>query len=204
MKSLGTMLGNIFGAFLALALTAALGFGGYIAAKRFAVLFSRLDFTVAMVTATATAALLLGAIIIAGSVRRAGAKGREAQLRVDKAEAYKLFIGFWEEMLRPGQTPEAVLQLARQIQDVNHLLLLHGCPTVVKAHARMRTQNPTDASAQFASALLAIRKDLGVETRGLDGKELLQLLQGDPDKASGSSRAGLRQDTQPRVSLAPN
>ena len=49
MKSLGTMLGNIFGAFLALALTAALGLGGYIAAKRFAVLFSRLDFTVALV-----------------------------------------------------------------------------------------------------------------------------------------------------------
>lgn len=204
MKTVGKILGNILGASLALALTAALGFYGFIAAKRFVVLFSRLDFTVAMVTATATVALLLGAIIIAGSVRRAGAKSREMQLRADKAEAYKLFVGLWEEMLRPGHTAEVVLQLARQMQDVNQLLLLHGCPAVVKAHARMRTQNPADANAQLADALLAIRKDLGVESRGLEGKELLQLLQSDPDKANGSSRPGMRQDTQPRVSLAPN
>src|SRR5262245_6349069 len=164
------LIGSIFGALLGLACTAALGFGGYIAAKRFVALYARLDFTVAMVTATATAALLLGAIIIAGSVRRAGAKGREAQLRADKAEAYKLFVGLWEETLRPGQTAEVVLQLARQMQDVNHLLLLHGCPAVVKAHATMRTQNAADAGAQFANALLAIRKDLGVESRGLEGK----------------------------------
>lgn len=39
MKAFGTVLGNIFGALLALALTAALGFYGYLAAKRFVVLF---------------------------------------------------------------------------------------------------------------------------------------------------------------------
>src|SRR5262249_55914557 len=177
MKTFGTILGNIFGVLLALVLTAALGYYGFIAAKRFVVLYARLDFTVAMVTATATVALLLGAVIIAGSVRRAAARGRETQLRADKAEAYKLFIGLWEEMLRPGQSAEAVVQLMRQMQDVNHLLLLHGCPAVVKAHATMRTQSAAQASAQFANALLAIRKDLGVESRGLEGKELLQLLQ---------------------------
>jgi hypothetical protein len=196
-------LGSIFGALLGLACTAALGFGGYIAAKRFAVLFARLDFTVAMVTATTTVALLLGAVIIAGSVRRTGAKGREAQLRADKAEAYKLFISVWEEMLRPGQSAEGIVQLTRQMQDLNQLLLLHGCPAVLKAHAAMRSQNAAEAGAQLANALLAIRKDLGVESRGLEGKELLQLLS-EPDKANGSSRLSVRQDTQPRVSLAPN
>ena len=197
-------LGSILGALLGLACTAVVGFYGYIAAKRFVVLFARLDFPVAMVTATACTTLLLATFIIAGSIRRASAKAREMQLRADKAEAYKLFIGLWEEMLRPGQTAEAVLQLMRQMQDVNHLLVLHGCPAVVKAHATMRTQSAAEASAQFADSLLAIRKDLGVESRGLEGKELLQLLQSDPDRTNSSSRPGMRQDTQPRVSLAPN
>ena len=75
MKALGKVLGNIFGTLLALALTAALGFYGYLAAKRFVVFFARLDFTVAMVTATATLALLLAAMVIAASIRRAGAQG---------------------------------------------------------------------------------------------------------------------------------
>src|SRR6266481_9134939 len=95
MKTLGTILGNILGAALALALTAALGYYGYIAAKRFVVLFARLDFPVAMVTGTATVAVLLAAMIIAGSIRRASAQGKEVQLRPDKAEAYKLFLALW-------------------------------------------------------------------------------------------------------------
>ncbi|MGZ7051738.1 MAG: hypothetical protein ACXVJ0_06765 [Candidatus Angelobacter sp.] len=204
MKAVGKVLGNILGALLALALTAALGFYGYLAAKRFVALFARLDFPVAMVTATAAAAVLLAAIIIAGSIRRAGARSREVQLRAGKAEAYKLFIGLWEEMLRPGQTAEAVVQLARQMQDVNHLLLLHGCITVLKVHAAMQSLNLPEARTQFADALLAMRKDLGLESRGLDAKELVELLLSDSDKPHSPSRLGAHQDTQPRVSLAPN
>ena len=204
MKSFGTILGNIFGALLALALTAALGYYGYIAAKRFVILFARLDFTVAMVTATATLAILLAAMIIAGSIRRAGARNIEVQRRADKAEAYKLFIGLWEETLRPGQTAEAIVQLSRQMQDVNHLLLLHGCTAVVQAHAAMQALDLQEARARFADTLLAIRKDLGLESRGLDAKELVQLLLTPSEKAPGSSRTSVHQDTQPRVSLAPN
>lgn len=204
MKAVGKVLGNILGAFLALALTAALGFYGYLAAKRFIALFARLNFPVAMVTATATAAVLLAAIIIAGSIRRAGARSREAQLRAGKVEAYKLFIRLWEEMLRPGQTAEAVAQLSRQMQDVNHLLLLHGCTAVLKTHASMQSLNLPDVRAQFAGALLAIRKDLGLESRGIDAKELVQLLLSDSDNPHSASRLGTHQDTQPRVSLAPN
>ena len=204
MKSLGTILGNILGALLALALTAALGYYGYRTAKRFVVLFSRLDFTVAMVTATATVAILLAAMIIAGSIRRAAARSVETQLRADKAEAYKLFIGLWEETLRPGQTAEAIMQLSQHMQDVNHLLLLHGCTAVVKAHAAMQALDLQEARARFADTLLAIRKDLGLESRGLDAKELVQLLLTPSEKAPGSSRTSVHQDTQPRVSLAPN
>jgi len=204
MKTLGTILGNIFGALLALALTAALGYYGYIAAKRFVVLFARLDFPVAMVTATATIAMLLAAMIIAGSIRRAATRNIEVQLRADKAESYKLFIDLWEQTLRPGQTAEAIVQLSRQMQDVNHLLLLHGCTAVVQAHAAMQALDLQEARAKFADTLLAIRKDLGLESRGLDAKELVQLLLSPSEKTYGSSRPGVHQDTQPRVSLAPN
>ena len=204
MKTIGTVLGNIFGALLALALTAALGYYGYIAAKRFAVLFARLDFTVAMVTATASVAVLLAAMIIAGSIRRTAAAGRGLRLRADKAEAYKFFISLWEDMLRPGQTAEAIAQLSRQMQDVNHLLLLHGCTAVMQAHAAMQALDLQEARARFADTLLAIRKDLGLESRGLDAKELVQLLLSPSEKTPSASRTNVHQDTQPRVSLAPN
>lgn len=204
MKTIGTVLGNIFGALLALALTAALGYYGYFAAKHFVVLFARLDFPVAMVTATATVAILLAAMIIAGSIRRASAQGKEMQLRPNKAEAYKLFLGFWEDMMRPGHNEEYLTQLSRQMQNVNHLLLLHGSPAVLKIHAAMQSQSSPDARTQMAAALLAIRKDLGLESRGLEAQELVQLLLEESDTVNTSSRPGMRQDTQPRVSLAPN
>ncbi len=204
MKTLGTVLGNILGVSLALALTAAIGFYGYLAAKRFVVLFARLDFPVAMVTATATVALLLSAMVIAASIRRAGEQSREAHLRADKAEAYRLFIGLWEEVLRPGQTAEAVAQMSRQMQDVNHLLVLQGSTAVVKAHAAMQTLNVQEARTQFAAALLAIRKDMGLESRGLEAKELVQLLLSESGNTHGAGRSNRLQDSQPRVSLAPN
>lgn len=204
MKTLGTILGNIFGALLALALTAALGYYGFIAAKRFVVLFAGLDFTVAMVTATATAGLLLGAIIIAGSVRRASAKGREMQLRIDKAEAYKHFIKLWDEMLRPGQSAEAVAQLSKLMQEVNHLLLLHGSPAMVKMHAAMPGLSLGEAREHLADALLLIRKDLATDSRGLDGKDLLQLIVSEREKVNGTPKQAMRPDAEPRVSLAPN
>ena len=202
MKVFGNILGNILGIALALSLTAALGYYGYFAAKRFVVLFARLDFPVAMVTATACMALLLAALIIAGSIRRAAQHNAEAHRRVEKAEAYKLFIGLWEEMLRPGQTAESIVQLSRQMQDVNHLLILQGSPTLLKAHVAMQSVNLQEARGQFAEALLAIRKELGLESRGIEAKDLAQLLLSESDKAHG--RPSPRQDAQPRVSLAPN
>ncbi len=197
-------LGNIFGALLGLALTAALGYYGYIGIKRFLVLFARLDFTVAMVTATTAGVLLLAALILASSIRRAGAMRSQSQLRADKAEAYKLFISVWEEMFRPGQTAEGLSQLSRQMQDLNHLLLLHGCPAVVKVHAALPSLNFTEARAQFGAALVAIRKDLGMEMRGLEEKDLLPLVANEPVKLNSTSRSDAHRDTQPRVSLAPN
>ena len=107
-------------------------------------------------------------------------------------------------MLRPGQTAEAVAQMSRQMQDVNHLLVLQGTTAVVKAHAAMQTLNVQEARTQFAAALLAIRKDMGLESRGLEAKDLVQLLLSESDKAHGSARSSRLQDSQPRVSLAPN
>jgi hypothetical protein len=199
MKTIGNILGTLF----ALALMVALGFYGFLAAKRVAQLFARLDFTVALVTTTVSVAVLVAAIVIASSIRRASAQGRDVQLRADKAEAYKLFIGLWEEMMLP-QSKESLGQLSQQMQDVNHLLLLHGSPAVLKIHAAMQTQNLPDARTQLAAALLEIRKDLGMDSRGFEANDLLGLLFKESDKPHSAARPGAHQDTQPRVSLAPN
>lgn len=197
-------LGNIFGAILALAFSAGLCYGGYLAAKRYIALFARLDFTVAMVTATVVVAVLLATVIIAGSIRRAAWQNRETQRRADKAEAYKLFISVWEGLLRPGQTSEVLANLSLQMQDANHLLVLHGCAAVVKAHAAMPSLSLAEAHAKFAGALLEIRKDLGMESRGLEATELGKLVLGESSIAQSSSRSVVREDTQPRVSLVSN
>jgi hypothetical protein len=189
---------------VALGLTIVLGFGAYTAAIRFAALYARIDIQAAVVTATATGALLLASIIIAASIRRAGAQDRNSRLRGDKAQVYRLFIGLWEEVLRPGQTEEALDQLSPQMRDVRHLLVMYGCATVVKAHAAMHSLSLPEARVQFADALVAIRQDLGVESRGLDAKNLIRLVLDECGPASRPARPGIRQDTQPRVSLAAN
>lgn len=196
-------LGKTFGVLVALALTVGLGVGGYFAIRRFIALYARLDFPVAMFTGVVVVALLLACIIITGSIRHAAAQSKEAQLRPAKAEAYKLFVDYWEEALRPGQTAEGMVQLSRHLQTLNQLLLLHGCAAVLKAHTAMQSANRPDARAQFATALMEIRKDLGLDSRGLTGNHLMELLASDSD-SNGPERLGVRQDTQPRVSLAPN
>jgi hypothetical protein len=197
-------LGNIFGVLVALALTAVLGYGGYSAAMRFAALFGRLDFQAAVVTATATGALLLAAVIIAASIRRAGAYDRNSRLRADKAQVYKLFIGLWEEILRAGQSGNVGGQVSPQIQELGHLLAMYGSTTVVKAHAAMQSLHLPEARAQFAGALLAIRQDLGVESHGLDAKYLIQFVLGESGDTGLPARPAVLQDTQPRVSLVSN
>ena len=200
MKTLGNMLGVI----AAMALTAAIFFSGYIGARRFSALYSQLDFQAAMITATAATALLLAAFIVAAGMRGAAARNRSVQMQAAKAEVYKLFIGFWEETLRPGRTDEAMLRLSRQMQELNHLLVVFGCTAVLKVHVAMQSMNVPDARAQFASSLLAIRMDLALESRGLEIKELSQLLFSDPAMTPATSKPVPRQQAQPQVSLASN
>jgi hypothetical protein len=196
------ILGNIVGTLLALALIATLGFGGYLSAKRYVTLFARLDFTVALVTATAVVVVFLATMIIAGSIRQAGATAREAQFRVGKAETYNLFIGVWGEILRPGQPTEARAEFSSQMRELNRLLTLHGSAPVLKAHRAMPSLNLPEARAQFGDALLAIRKDLGLESHGLTGTDLQQLLLVEADEATRISPGPARHDTQPRISLS--
>jgi hypothetical protein len=196
MRFLSKTLGILIGLFLA----AALGAGVYFGVKRIVALLTRLDFQVAMVAAIGAVALLLAATIIAGSIRRAGARGRDGQLHASKAEAYRMFIGLWEERLQSAHGPEGVAQLSSQMQEVNLLLVLHGSSAVVQAHAAMQTLDLAEALAEFGNALIEIRKDLGLESGGLPSEDLVQLLLTEPANARGSLGSGARQDRQPRVS----
>ena len=192
--------GKTLGVLIGLALVAALGIGGYLGAKRIIALLARLDFQVEMVAAIGALALLLSAMIIAGSIRRAGALGREVQLHSAKAEAYRIFIGLWEQLFQSSQGPEGVARFARQMQEVNLLLVLHGSAAVVKAHTAMQTLGPEEALAEFGNALIEIRKDLGLGSHGLSPEDLAQVLLTEPDNVRGSSRSSGRQDRQARVS----
>jgi hypothetical protein len=194
-KTLGTLLG--------LALIGGLAAGAYFGIKRIVALWLRLDFQVAMVTAIAAVALLLAAAIVAASIRHAGARVSQVDLRADKAEAYLTFIGVWEELLSSGQGAEGMARLSRQMQSANHLLLLHASAAVVKAHTAMQDLNLPEARAEFANALIEIRKDLGLESRDLAAEDLALLLLTERDNARGPVRSGAHQDRRPRVSLAP-
>jgi hypothetical protein len=61
------------------------------------------------------------------------------------------------------------------MRDLNQLLALHGTATVVKAHVAMQSLNPAEARIHFATALMAMRADLGVESGGMESREVVQL-----------------------------
>jgi hypothetical protein len=172
-------LSRTLGVLLALVLVGGIGIGVYIGGKRSVALIQRLDFQVAMAATIGTVALLLAATIISRSIRRAGEQVRDVQLHDSKAEAYRKFIGLWEELLGHGKGPDAKTRLSRQVPEVSRLLVLHGSAAVVRAHATMQELDPSEARSQFGDALLEIRKDLGLESRGLEAEELVQLLLSD-------------------------
>jgi hypothetical protein len=176
-------------------LVGGVGVGAFFGIKRLVAPFQRIDFQPGMLAAIGAVALLLAARIIAGGIRSAGAQ----RLHESKAEAYGKFIGLWEELLGAGHSGDA--RLARQMQNVNRLLLLHGKASVVKAHAAMQGMDQTDARAQFGDALLEIRKDLGLDSFGLPPEELVQLLLGDGDDGRGLGDTDTHRERGPRVSL---
>jgi hypothetical protein len=182
--------GKVPSGLLVLVLIAALGVGAYFAVKRFMALFMRLDFQVAMATATVTGAVLLAAIIIAVSIRRAAVQRKNSELRSEKAEAYSQFIDLWEELLGSGHFSESVEELAEEIHDVHRFLLLYGCAELVKAHNIMQTLGPAQARTHFAFALLEIRKDLGVMSWNLTSQEMAQVLASEIDNPPSWSRRG--------------
>ena len=198
------ILSNILGTVAALAFAAALCVGGYLAAKRFVVFFARLDFPVAMVTGTSVAAILLASMIIAAAIRGAGAGSATAAQRAAKTETYRLFVRKWEELLRPGQPSDGRIQHSDQIREISHLLALHGSTTVLKAHADLQSLDLAEARTRFATTLLQVRKELGLDSRGFGVQELQQLLFPEAEAAARASQNGVRHDTSPRMSFLSN
>lgn len=170
------ILGKTFVILIVLILVGGLLIGGYFGVKQLAALFSQLDFQVAMASAIGALALLLAATIVASGIRHAGTRVRDAQLHSVKAEAYREFIEFWEGLLESGKDPEEWDTFSPEMQEVTHLLVLHGSTAVLKFHSELRDLALPDARELFADALIQIRSDLGLQSRDLHTQDLLDLL----------------------------
>lgn len=208
MKTLKVILGVTLG----ITLLGALLIGGYLAVKFGIGFFTSMGFQVAGFTSVIVIVALLVAMIISRSIRQASPHNTANQLHAEKAATYQFFIELWGALLQPrhGSEDRNPNVWLAELSALDHLLALYGSPRVVKAHAALRNltrehdaQSP-QARAQFAQALLAIRKDLGSGVGGLSPQDLEQLLFADADQASTPIKANAQQNGRPRVSFVSN
>jgi len=171
-----------------------------------------MKFYVDPITAMTWGVTLLGALIIANSIRRAGQQHGVTHLLKEQSEAYQVFVSLWGALLYNGLSVERRnhLKTEEELKALDGLLALCASPGVVRAHTVLRDLErkyggqDQRVCLQFAAALLEIRKDLGLDPRSLGTKELAKLLFTDSAGVQLASPAGSQIDSQPRVSLAPN
>ena len=179
---------NAFGKTLAvvvgLALLGAMGFGTYLALEYIVALFADLDRQVATVTGIGSMVALAISWVIARAIRASSLQSKTMTLRDEKTASYRLFVDYWESLLRQGRAPmhQPSAELAEKLKVLDRLLALYGGAAVVKAHRALRDLEREKGAlhpgvrTQFGVALLAIRKDLGSDTPRNFGIELERLL----------------------------
>jgi hypothetical protein len=203
---------RILGALIAGALICGAGLGAYFGFKFAIGTFSSMKFYVDPITAMAWGVTLVAALIIANSIRRAGQQQAGAHLLKGKSEAYQVFVSLWIALLHNGLSAERHnhSKTEEELKALDGLLALCASPGVLRVHTVLRELERKHGGQdqrvrlQFAQALLEIRRDLGLEQRGLSPKELMQLLSSDSGGTQLASPAGSQLDSHPRVSLAPN
>jgi hypothetical protein len=206
------LFGHTLALLIGLALLGALGVSGYFALKVVIGLFVSMDSEVAAVISIASFVMLMAALIMVSSIRQATKQHQANRLQAQKAAAYQLFIAVWGDIIQEGGGTEdqSLSKLSEELKALDRRLILYGSPVLIKAHTGLQTlhrQNglrSSNATSQFAGALLAVRRELGSETRGLTAEELQQLLLGSSVETEGSYKANAYLDLEPRVSLASN
>lgn len=190
-----------------LALLGAVGLGGYWALQWIIGLFLRLDSQAAAVTGIASVVMLLAAAIIASRIGGATRQSKANQLFTEKAATYDLFIDLWGRLFLAGHAGDRNSeQLAEEFRTLDRQLLLYGGSNAVKAHVALRAlwregrMSQSKGWDEFLKALVAIRKDLGLDEPGLTLEDLRQLLLPNANVSGSSSES---KDPQTNGALTP-
>jgi hypothetical protein len=201
------LIGSIVAVLFSLALLGAMGFGAYLALQYILARFADLQPQVATVTGIACVVALTAAWMIAAGIRAASRQSKATALGEEKAATYRLFVEFWEKLLRQGRgrTDRLPADLSENLQVLDRLLALYGGTAVIKAHTALRVLEREkgalhpDVRAGLGEALVAIRRDLGTDTPRDAARELERLLLAPLDDADNT--AGTR-DARIHTALA--
>jgi hypothetical protein len=180
MKLLGQITALAFGVLF----LGALAYGAYLAYAWFVALFAELDSQVAAVTAIACVVVLAAAWLVARSARGAARDRKAFAVREERAATYQLFVDYWVNALSapPGAQEPSAAERADKLRTLERLLALYGTAAVMRAHSTLVTlerdkgaRHP-ELRKQLGEALVALRKDLGVETPPNLEQDLRRLL----------------------------
>lgn len=190
---------------LTLALLAALAFAAYAALAWAGAALAWLD---QRLGAPAIVAAMAAAWLVGRTMRRASERRAAARLAAERAATYQLFADVWGAVVAGdgGDEPDGVGCA------LDRLMALYAGPGALSAHLALRelqrAGGPGDPRLplQLARALVAIRRDLGLPTRGLAAEDLAALFAPALPAAASepvAAPASAAQDLRPRVSLAP-
>ena len=201
---------SLLSALLALALLAAMVVGAYAALVWAVGALARQDPQIATPAAIALG-LLVAAVVLARAARQGQLRRAAEALRPERTATYQLFTDLWANAIErggPPAGPESDEQAAER-RALDRLLALYASPQVLKAHTALRALERERGAGdpalrpELGRALLAIRRDLGLETAGLSAEDLQRLIEVAPRLPPGQAPAALR-DIRPRVSLGPD
>ena len=196
---------KLFSTIRTLAILAALAFGAYAALAWAGGALAQL----ATPSALAALAALLAAWLVTRGVRRARLRRAAEHLHAEQAATYQFFADVWAAVVTG--TGE---DLAGERRALDRLMTLYAGADPLRAHLALRALERERGAGdpavrlKLAQGLLAIRRDLGVETRGLAVEQLQALFDAEPRGTSALSTeappAPAFKDFRPHVSLRPD
>ena len=122
------------------------------------------------------AAILLGALLLAWTVRSGQGKAARAQLHQKKGEAYRRLVDAWSRSSSPEIQQSGTWQA--ELRDAEKDLLLWGSRRVIRHYLAFRRQGAEFNASLAEKAIAQMRKDVGESNLGLEEGALLELLLG--------------------------
>ncbi len=173
--------------FLTLAFLAAIGVGMYYLLRWTGGYLMELDPQMTLIAGVVVLGLLLVGWLVRGVRRGAG----QSRWRIEKAQAYRRWLGAWAQQLRRPAGGRA----GAELESAEQAMLLYAGSTVLRnwsAVRDLRRPPASDAERLAVERLLrSMRADLGQVTIGLKSGDLSAWFLGSGEEAGG-------QDAEPR------